>query len=338
MKRTNKTYRVAVIGCGRIASDFDDDPKRTYTATHLGAYRRCPRTEIVAVCDPDRLRLEKCMAKWDVKAGYQSLKNLFSRHDIDVISICTPPQTHVAVMKQALKHRHLKAIFCEKPIASVSRGVASIVTECHKRKIVLQIGHQRRFDELHQALRQSIVSSKWGRVQQVNFYYTSGAFNTGSHMFDILRYFLGDAQWVRAIPSANPSGREGDPNLDGLISFKCGAVATFQACDAKNYLVFEMNCFMEKARFVLKDSGFGLDLYEVGPSRQFTGYHSLFPAKPSLRVDYQRNFMMNAVNHLVECIDGKRASVSSGVDGLKALQLIEAVVRSARSGGEKVVV
>jgi len=328
-------FKIGVAGCGRIASSFDDDPKRKYTSTHIGAYRRLRNTNVVAVCDINKERLEKCLEKWGISRGYLSLKEMIGKEKIDILSICTPPDTHYAILKQALEFP-LKAIFCEKPLADNLKDAEKMVMLCKQKKIILQVDHQRRFDPLHENLKNFIKRKKLGDVQQVNFYYTAGIKNTGSHMFDLLRFFFGDVEWIEAMFSKNKSNKEKDPNLDGILKFRDGLFGTFQACDAKKYLIFELNCFLNKGRFILKNSGFSVDFYEVRDSLYFSGYKELYKNKTPFNMLYRREFMVNAVKHLLECIQNNKESISSGGDGFKALELVEAGIISANSNGKRI--
>lgn len=333
-KKTGK-YRAAVVGCGRIGFEFDNDPKRDYVATHAGAYNFIKDTELVAVCDADVKKLEKCISRYNIPGSYTDVEDMMKNENIDILSICTPPHTHYHILKKIIGFP-LKAIFCEKPMADSVKKSREMVKLCGKAGIILQVDHQRRFDQLHINLRRLIRDKKLGDVQQVNFYYTTGVKNTGSHMFDLLRFFFGDAEWIQASSSKNKSGKKEDPNLNGVIKFKNGVFATFQACDVKNYLVFELNCLLDKARFVLKNSGFSLDFYKVGASRYFSGYKELYKFRSPFNVGYKRDFMVNAVRHLVKCVKDKKESVSSGRDGLETLRLIDTSVVSAGNNGKRI--
>lgn len=327
--------RAAVIGCGRIGFKFDADPKRKYIATHTGAYSRIPDVELVAISDLNIPRLKECKERWGIPYAYRDFKKMLREQRIDILSIATPPATHYPILKEAVKFP-LKAIFCEKPIAGSLKEAKKIVELSRKKRIILQIDHQRRFDPLHINLRKLIKEKKFGGIQQVNFYYTAGIKNTGSHMFDLLRFLFGEVEWIEAFYSKNLSFSESDPNLDGILRFRDGVFATFQACSKKQYLIFELNCFLEKGRFVLKDSGFGIDFYGVEESRHFSGYRELSKIPSLIKAGYRRNFMLNAVRHLIECIRRGKESISSGGDGYKALQLVKSALNSANKDGKRI--
>jgi predicted dehydrogenase len=240
------------------------------------------------------------------------------------------------IIKDALRLTPVKAIFCEKPISDKARNVERVIRACERRGVILQIDHQRRFDPLHRQLRQMIMKKTYGVPQRATFYYTAGIGNTGTHMFDLLRFFFGEPKWISAVASPNPSYKDGDPNFDGMVQFESDLVVSFAACDVQNYLVFELDCFCQEARFILKSSGFDLLFFKKGPSPYFSGYSEVIPSTSPFRVKYQRSFMLNAVEHLVQCVKSGRESLSSGWDGLMALRMIEAAKLSAAQDGKKV--
>lgn len=328
-------YKAAVIGCGRIGFGFDKDPKRKCVATHTGAFGSVKGVNLVAVCDVNRKRLKECVDTLAIPGSYTDFKEMLKKEQIDILSICTPADTHYSILRDAVRFP-LKAIFCEKPLADNSKNAIRMVNLCKEKKIILQVDHQRRFDPLHINLRELIRSRELGGVQQANFYYTAGVKNTGSHMFDLFRFFLGEAEWIEAFYSKNKSHRDNDPNLDGIIKFKNGVLATFQACDVKKYLIFELNCTLDKGRFSLKDSGFSVDFYISEDSRHFSGYKELKKGRIRVNTRYKRNFMVNGVKSLLECIKNKEESISSGTDGAKALQLINAGITSASNNGKRI--
>jgi predicted dehydrogenase len=325
----------AVIGCGRIGAEFDTDPKRDYISTHAGSYAVSKDTELVAVCDTNRQKAIQCAERWGIKDVFKDAKKMMSETRPELISICTPPGTHYPVLKEIIKYRP-KAVFCEKPIASDVRQADKMIELCREHDIILQVDHQRRFDELHTRIREAIEKREFGRVQQVNFYYTAGIRNTGSHMFDLMRFFFKDVEWIEAFYAGPGEQKKKDPDLDGIIRFKDGLFATFQACDVKNYLLFEANIIFDKARIVLKNSGFNLEYYRVKDSSFFSGYKELSRGKKPFNTIYKRNFMLNAVKELVSSVRGEKRTVSSGEDGRAALKMIECAVRSADGDGNRI--
>ena len=95
----------ALIGFGGIA--------------HTGAHLGLTDTRLVAVCDPDRKRMEEGVqagqklfgGKVD---GYRDFRDILQRKDVDVVHICTPPHWHGPISVYAAQAG--KDIWCEKPM------------------------------------------------------------------------------------------------------------------------------------------------------------------------------------------------------------------------------
>lgn len=334
-KGDKRVYKAALVGCGRIGSEFDEDTKRKIISTHAGAYSAILETELVAVADINGEKLEKCGKRWGVKSLYQNYEEMLENENLDILSICTWNSTHLDIVRKAVEY-DVKAIFCEKPIADTLSNAYKMVEICNKNNVILQIDHQRRFCEFHQEIKNFLSSGKLGETQQVSFHYTAGIANTGSHMFDLLRFFFGDVEWVIAFQSENKSPNENDPNFDGFIRFKNNVFCSIHACDVKDFLIFEMDIVGEKGRLRITHSGFDLDFFEIRDSNLFSGYKELYRCEPSIDKDLPRDFMINGVKHLVECLENGKQSISSGEDGLRALELICAFHESAKEDGKKI--
>jgi predicted dehydrogenase len=97
-----RRLKVAIIGAG-IAE------------RHLAGFARLPQLfEIVYLCALDRDRgLELCR-QFGVPAFTENYSGIFARGDIDVVDICTPPNLHFAMTKEALASGH--HVICEKPL------------------------------------------------------------------------------------------------------------------------------------------------------------------------------------------------------------------------------
>jgi predicted dehydrogenase len=292
--------------------------------------------KLVGLADVNEEKLNKSGARWGVTTLYQDYKKMLAEQKLDILSICTWNSTHLEIIKEALNYG-VKAIFCEKPIADTLKNADEMIKLCEKNKVILQIDHQRRFDKMHQEIRDLIQGGKLGKIQQVTFYYTAGIANTGSHMFDMLRVFFGDASWVQATYSASQTINPKDPNIDGMVKFKNGVLAAIQACDSREYNLFEINTLGTKGRLNITRSGNDMEYYNVGDSTLFSGYQELFRHEPPINKDAPKEFMLSAVRHLVECVKEGKQSISSGRDGRASLELICACHESAKADGKRII-
>jgi len=324
-------WRAAVIGCGKIGSEYDDDPKRKRISSHAGAYSSVKGAKLVAVADVNREKAAKCKERWDAPASYHSAEEMFAKEKIDIVSICTHPDSHAELVRLAARHG-VKAIFCEKPMAKTLAEADEMIALCEKNGILLMIDHQRRFDSLYRQVRSSIMEGKLGKPRQASFYYVKGIMNTGSHMFDMMRFLFGDVKEVIAFPSANPSSLPDDPNLDGFVTFKDGMRCCVQALDVDEYGMFEIDIYGSLGRLRISHYGSGFEYYAAMESRQFSGMRELYPAKAPFDAKPSKSPLVEGVKHMLACLDGKEEPVSTGEDGRRALELVQAFKESAKTG------
>ena len=322
------TFRAGIVGCGRIGSEFDDAPTKN-VSTHAGAYSAVQEVELVALADVNENKLAKAGKRWGITSLYLDYTEMLRKENLDILSICTRNSAHLEIAREALNNS-VKAIYCEKPVADTLQNADKMIKLCHEKGVVLQINHQRRFDRFYQEVKDFLQKGKLGGIQQYNFYYARGIANTGSHMFDLLRFFFGDADWAQAAYSQSKShDPANDPNIDGVVKFSDGLFCAIQACDDRYFPIFEMDCLGTTGRLNIIRNGTEVEYYKLKENRLF---RDIFPTNP----DIPRNPMVNAVEHLVECLRTGKESVSSGEDGRASLELICAFHESARHDGKRI--
>lgn len=327
--------RAGVIGCGRIGCGFDDDPRRQYASTHARAYLRTEGVELAALCDSDEEKLCRYGEKFGVRSRYVDYREMLEREKLDVVSICTSSTSHLEIARAAVE-AGVRGIFCEKPIAESLSAADEMIRLCAERDVTLMIGHQRRFDPMHQRLAQFVREEGIGRVQQGTCYYTAGVANTGTHLFDLLRLYLGDVAWVQGQISASASPNAADPNIDGWLGFANGAVVAIQALDAAAYTIFEITLLGTKRRLRLSAHGSRVEFEEARPSERFSGYCELFPAAPPVESTSTQELLLCGVEHLIRCTDHREKPVSTGEDGRAALEIVCALSQSALECGRRI--
>ncbi len=327
-KVAKKIYKAGIVGCGRIASTFDRDPRRNYISTHAGAYQKARSVKLVAACDLNEERLKDFGERWKVGNLYRDLDEMLVKEGLDILSICTWSNTHYDLAKLAVK-RGVKALFCEKPIADDLAKADELVDLCREAGVILAVNHSRRWDDGHWKIKRFLDSGKLGKIHQVNCYYTAGISNTGTHLFDLFRFFLGEAKWIQASPE--PIFGEKDPTVSGQMFFGNGALVSLIGLDVKDYLVLEIDFYGSKGRLRIIHSGFGVQYWKIGKSPYFSGYRELIPAK--WKIDLTKKTMMtSAVTDLVACLKNGNKPLCDGEDGVKALEMICAFHESLRSG------
>jgi predicted dehydrogenase len=309
-------YRAGVIGCGRIGAGYGWDA-RPLATTHCGAYQACEDTELVAVYDKDEKRAGLAGEKFGVPF-YTGNIDGFLETNPEIVSVCTPPESHIGGVSILSLEKSVKAIFCEKPIAELERDARTMVEDCGD--ILLFVDHQRRFNEYYRRRAEHIRDGLIGDIVAGSAYYRGGIENTGTHIVDLLRMFLGDATYV----FCGPNDTEGD----GFVKFGDAYIA-MQQCELDTLVIFEI--FLVGTRGTVRINDLNVLHRATKLNSRFDGYDELgrgnfsFPLEDAWQFD-----LLNGVRHIVECLDGVSEPMSTGRDGLEALRIINAL----ECGGE----
>jgi predicted dehydrogenase len=326
------SYRAAVIGCGRVGCGFDDDPRRTTVGTHAGAYRRVAGVELVALADVDPAKLARYGAKFDVERRYTDHRTLLAREKPDIVSICTWADSHRAILEDAVR-AGVRAVFCEKPIADTLTSARAMQAVCTAQGVLLVVNHRRRFDAYHRDIADFLARGGVGRIQHVICSYVSGVANTGAHLFDALRLYAGEIAWVRGRTSVNTSPNPDDPNIDAVLGFEAGFTATALACDVKAHYVFEIVVMGTEGRLTIgSTSAETLTFETVRESGSSSEYRELSPS-PAPIPDRPHEQLIDAVQNIVDVLDGRARPACTAEDGYKALEIIIALRESAARDG-----
>lgn len=324
------TLRAAVIGCGKIGSGFADDPSLAGDVyTHAEAYVRSPATELVAVCDRDPEVAAQCAARWDVGNSYSGVGELVRDAQPDIVSICTPDDTHFSIARQLIEEApSVRALLCEKPLATSLEEGEELVRLARESGKLIAVAYVRRYADNMRALRALLAGGSLGAVTAVSGWYTKGVLHNGTHWFDLLRMLAGEVDWVEAADRLGDGGA--DPTLDVTLGLGSGAVATLRAADARAYSLFEMDLLTAAGRVSVTQSGHSMRLYRAAPSDRYSGYSELHEQPHDL--GDQRNTMLKAVDDLADALATGRSPLCSGEDGLAALRIGTAALKAAQTG------
>jgi len=126
------TLEIGIVGAGEIAK-----------VGHLPAYDACSSTNITAVADLNRQRANAAAQTYDIPNVYESGSMLLQKESIDVLSICTPPNTHKELFIDAAD-RGID-IFCEKPFATSVNEAKAMHEAAASSEIKTAIGYSNRY-------------------------------------------------------------------------------------------------------------------------------------------------------------------------------------------------
>ncbi len=327
-----KMYRAAVIGCGNIGAAVGNYNKAVQPGTHAGAYQKHKRTTLVALVENNIERHAFLKKNFPKVQLFADPEQMFKEIKPDVVSIATPTALHYNLVLMAARYK-TSAILCEKPIAYTIPEAEKMIAACKKSNSVLFINHQRRYDPLLNDWSQKIKKGFLGAPFQATANYYNGFFNAATHLIDLLRMFLGEPVRVIAKYNETTSSQENDPNIDGMMFFKNGAVATLQSL-SKNYGHFGFSLFGDKGWIGVTNLGFEVQYRSKVKNANYKGYFEL--SKNIKSEGKPRSLIIASVDTVVRCLDGKLKPYGIGEDGLAVLKILQAFKKSADQSGKEV--
>lgn len=323
-------YRTALIGCGKIASEFAGDPgfAGQGVCTHAQAYAACGATELVAICDRDAAKLERCGRRWNVAARYRDASHLLAEQRPDIVSVCTPDATHYEVIDAALRTEGVRAVLAEKPLALDMGQARALVALAAQRGVVLAVNYLRRYAERIAWLQDYLHSGGAGTVRLVSGLYSKGTLHSGTHWLDLARFLLGDVVRVAGCNRLQEAGD--DPTLDVRLEFKSGAVGALFGCSEDDFSVFEMDVIGTRGRVCLTEAADSVEVFTVRDGVPAVGYRGLVRQSRTQKV--LANVLLAVVEDLVRCIGTGGAPRCAGSDAVRALEIGLAARESSRTG------
>ena len=323
-------YTAALVGCGKIGTDFADDPlMRGDVFSHAEAYSVCPDTDLVAIVDTDPSRLERCGERWGINARFGAVGPMLDNVRPQIVSIATPTPTHFAIASQVLASDNSPlAILIEKPLASTLYQAQRVVSLARERNVLLVVMHMRRYATNMQNLRRFLREGGIGELRNVSGWLTKGTVHNGTHWFDLLRFLVGEVRWVHAIDTLREGGE--DPTVDVAMMLENGMLATMRSAEVANFTICEMDIMGTRGRAQIVDSSYRVDISTAVPSPRYSGYVELVPS--TVDMGNRRDVMLHAVQDIVHCLNTGATPQSSGDDGVEALRIALAALESLQHG------
>jgi myo-inositol 2-dehydrogenase/D-chiro-inositol 1-dehydrogenase len=323
------TLGFALLGAGRIGK------------VHAKAVGSNPQARLVAVADA----FEK--AANDLATAYgaevRSIDEIEESPDIDAVVICTPTDTHADLIERFAAAG--KAVFCEKPIDLDVKRVKECLAVVEKTGATLMVGFNRRFDPHFMAVRKAIDDGAIGKVEMVTItsrdpgppphdYITrsGGIFRDMTiHDFDMARFLLGEEP---VSVSAHASV---------LVDKKIGELGDFDSVSVILATASGRQCIISNSR----RATYGYDQrIEVHGSEGMIAAENQRPVsieiangkgytRPPLHDFFMTRYLdayANEIASFIAAVNSHTKASPSGQDGLVALTLAEAALRSAKEG------
>lgn len=151
---TRDPIGVALVGAGYFAR------------FQLDAWRRLDGARLVAVCDRDPATHAHVRSVDRELPVYGEMKAMLDAQTPNLVDIATPPDTHLALVKEAAA-RGIN-IICQKPLAPTRESALQLVEVCEDAGIVLAVHENIRWTPWHREIARLIDGGKVGRLHRIS--------------------------------------------------------------------------------------------------------------------------------------------------------------------------
>ena len=335
----DKVLNVAVAGCGYWGPNL------------IRNFSSLPACRVKHVCDTDGNRLAHMKKLYSSVATTTEFEDLLTDKDIDAIVVATPVHLHHALAKKSLLAG--KHTFIEKPMATSSAECSELVALAAKKKLTLMVGHTFIYSSPVRRIKEIVDAGEIGEIQ----YISSRRLNLGlfqkdinvtwdlaPHDISIILYIIG-----RPPVSINCQGKAHvNMNIEDVtnmsLNFDNGGFAIVHSSWLDPNKVREMVIVGSKKMIVYNDNEplEKIKIYDKrveAPPHYDTyaefhySYHYGDAYIPYLK---QVEPLKMETQHFLDCIRKGETPETSGLDGLRVVQILEASTRSLEIDGGRV--
>ncbi|MGH7863292.1 MAG: Gfo/Idh/MocA family protein [Candidatus Dormibacteraceae bacterium] len=296
-------------------------------------------SRIVAVYSREREKADAYAAKHGADHAYTSYEELLSDAAVNVVYIASPNGLHAEQAIQAAEAG--KHVFCEKPLALNATDARRVIEACKKAGVKLGVDFQTRhyapIQEAVRLIREGVVGEL--RVLQIECCAPSGALkgwrtdtalsgmgavnNLAVHPLDLARYLVGSE--VAEVVALTNAGRSDELETIALMTmrFKNGALAYVNGSQSVPNPRPDMDLYGSAGRISGRSTTRpfmdGELLVVSGGEERSTPF--------STKDGFQR-----AIASFNQSVLNNTEPNASGEDGLRSVELVDAIAKSARTG------
>ncbi len=300
---------VAIVGCG------------AWGWNHARVFTDLPDCKLAAVCDADPARAKLAGEYYHVN-WHTQLDEILKNSEIDAVTVCTPSSTHMEVGMQVMENG--KDLLVEKPMAVTSNDAEKMIGKARKAGVILTVGFIERFNP---AVHYAKVQLESGRVgeevlassRRVSRWPTrigdvGVVKDLAIHDIDIMHWLLkSDVYEVYAVIGSQRGSQEDHANI--VLYFKNGATGFIEA----NWLTPR-----KVRKLIVTGSDAIISVDYITQEVTVEDEKGLF--SPTLT--FQEPLKLELA-HFVDCVRNDGKPLVSGEEGLLALEIADAALRSS---------
>lgn len=317
-----RIYYAAIIGCGNIAEGYDNIIPKKFTFTHAGAYHLSRKVKLVAICDINKNKLKLFKKKWGNFNTYVDFKKLIKIEEIDILSICSPTETHFNILKIAIKNKNIKSIFLEKPSTFKASETKYILKR--KKNINITVNYFRRWNESFLDFKLKFINNNLNQIKKIEIIYTKGIYVSCSHQIDLMRFFLGEPYNFKILKKYNKLNN--DRGIDFILYFKKNIEVYFMHIPDVNYTYFDINFYFKDKILNIGQRGQIISQYNKILDKDYNKFNKIIKIK-SYETKW-KNCLLKGLNEIIISLDrGINKSKSNLLNAYKNTLICENIFK-----------
>ncbi len=308
-----KKLGVAVIGTG------------FWGRNHARVFTELEETELLTVCDIDAERARAVAKQFGVKP-YTNTAKMLKRKDVEAVSVCT---WSTSLAKEALKALKAgKHVLVEKPMAANSKQAETLIKTAKKEGLHLSVGFLMRFIPGLQYIRKAVENQDIGELVCATAKRVSEwperigdvgvVKDLAIHDIDVMRYLFNNDPIAVYAKTGNMRHGKFEDYAHIMLTFEHGKNAFIEANWLTPYktrvLVVTGSRAIAKLDYITQELTIETAEKTVQPR---------IPWQEPLKLELQ---------HFARCVLWKEKPFVTGWDGLKALKIAEAALKSSKTG------
>ena len=147
-----REFRIGAVGAGMIMAEC-----------HLAAYREAG-FKVAAIASRTKAHADKVAARWAIPKVHATPEALIEDPEIEILDLAYPPDQQPALIRLALKQKHIKGILAQKPLALSLDEAIRLRDEAAAAGKPVSVNQNMRYDQSMRVLKQILDRGELGEV------------------------------------------------------------------------------------------------------------------------------------------------------------------------------
>lgn len=311
------SHSVLLVGLGQVGMGYDlDCTAKDVVLTHARAFSTHPAFHIVGAVDPNSERRNLFAERYRAPAQAE-LSAALCEIDPDVVVIATPTDSHAETLRDVLGKRSPKAVLCEKPLSYSCEEAREMVRLSRDKDCTLYVNYLRRAAPGVREVKRRLADGRIAGPVKGVAWYTKGLLHNGSHLVNLLEFWLGPISGFTVIDPGRRLG-EADCEPDVHIAFAAGTVALL-AARHEDYSLHEIDLVARNGRLRYAQGGGKIKWQSAIADPLVDGYVVLSEAGEDI-VSGAGTTQWQVADQLAAALDHMASDLCSGSDALSTIE------------------